>query len=134
MPETCLQVLFVIFHACLRGHCSIDVYNTSIVGVFPSDQMVIVSKASCQAHACLFNHFLCKSSKIHTSTHVPFLTYLSLDSISAITASLLCDHVLKKLHKPTGIKETAYRKSSSSFKGQGQDQSKIVTRQNFCTL
>jgi len=47
MPETRLQVLFAIIHACLRGYCFVGVSNTSLVGVFSSNQMVNISKASC---------------------------------------------------------------------------------------
>lgn len=57
MLETCLQVLFVIIHACLQGHCFVGVYNTSLVGVFSANQMANISKASCQACTCLFFFF-----------------------------------------------------------------------------
>lgn len=117
MPETCLQVLSVIIHACLPGHCFVGVYNTSLVGVFLLNQMVNRSKAICQACTCLFFFvFWCKSNKSHTSTHKPFLTYLSLDGIIGLTTSLLCDDVLKKLHKAAGIRETTYRETGSSIR------------------
>lgn len=64
----------------------------------------------------IFIFFWCKSNKSHTSTHEPFLTYLSLDGIAGLTASLLCDDVLKKPHKATGIRETAYKETGSSFR------------------
>lgn len=116
MPETCLQVLSVIIHARLRGHCFVGVYNTSRVGVL-LNQMVNISKASCQACACLFFFwFWCKSNKSHASAHKPFLTYLSLDGIIGLTISLLCDDVLKKLCKAAGIRETAYRETGSSIR------------------
>lgn len=120
MPETCLQVPFVIMHARLRGHCFVGVYNTSLVVIFSSNQMVKISKESCQAFTCLLFPFL--SNRSHTSPHESFFTYLSLDGIIGLTTSLLCHDVLKKPHKATGIKKTG-----SSFRDYGHHQSRTMS-------
>lgn len=123
-----LKVLFVILLACVPARLLLRrclQHISSRYLLFWSDGQHVQGKL---LGMCLPVYFSCKSSERHTSTRQPFLTHLSLDSISALTANLLCDYVQRKLHNATGIEETAYRKNGSSFKDQGQDQSGIITR------